>query len=206
MEDLKMDDSKRARSDHTRNLDPHLRRLDALARLLAAQSICVAVVVFNKKLYVAANELTIEVAKEHPLLSTLEDITGYFSSLANRQQVEETRREEIFKKSCSVSRLNLISLGAGGQEFVVSEKMSQEAAKAIFDHTTNSITLYQALYEQGEQAIAYGFACGEYTQLYIDFSKLEEIIKNSIAEVSYSKNEKLTDDELIAFKSDINPL
>lgn len=166
------------------------RRLDSFAAILAGQSICVAIALINGQFYATANELYSNSKENNRTISAIEEVASYFENLANGKQGD---REKVFRTICSYKRLTLLVQRGG---FVITEELSEDVAQSVLNHQTDQRTLYNAMY-QNRPAAAFGLAYGEYIELYTDFKKLEDTIKQVREQLSLSSSSS---------DSDSNPL
>jgi OTT_1508-like deaminase len=179
---------KEVRGRKTNLVDQPQRRLDALASLLAAQSICTSVAFINGRFHVTANELHKGSADTNQNITAIEDIYQYFQNLAQGKQVTQDEREEVFKNIiCSTKRITSLT-----QKMVIPEDLCEEAAVNIINHAApeQQISLYKAMYDKRPTAGAYGLAYGEYVELYTNLKKFETSIKKALppSPLSFSSN------------------
>jgi len=90
----------RGRKDFTSDRDPFERRLDSLARLLSGKSECVAVLVIDQKLYIAANEFKSNTTERHETLRLIKEVTAYFKDCATQESIPAARHREVFIHIC----------------------------------------------------------------------------------------------------------
>lgn len=139
----------RTRVDLTKGLFPYQRRLDALARLLASHSICVAVAVIGNRLFISANELHKNSLSNNKIMSSINSIMNYFKNLALGKIYSQIDRKNIFQIICSHSRLKK-TIGKGSiplnKDLIIDisdhifEMDGEYTIDFILSHSANSIT------------------------------------------------------------------
>jgi hypothetical protein len=206
----KKETSQRSRVDHTQELEPPERRLDEIARLFAAESICVAVAVIDGRLYATANGLykkSRSSGADH-ITSSIKSIGEYFRNLAIRQPQDHQDRERAFLATCSPKRLTFVAK----QAFSIPNDLTKDAAKAVLNYKSNGDKLHSIIASKGRNAGIFGFAYGEYTKLRKAFTKLEESIKSRgkrskpsahTQSSSPPEEETLTPEQLVAISVEV---
>lgn len=206
----KKETSQRSRIDHTQELEPPERRLDELARLFAAESICVAVAVIDGKLYATANGLykkSRSSGADH-ISSSIKSVGEYFRNLAIRQPQDHQDRERAFLTTCSSKRLTFVAK----QAFSIPNDLTKDAAKAVLNYKGNGDKLHSIIASKGRNAGIFGFAYGEYTKLRKAFTRLEESIKSrgkrskpltQTQSSSPPEEETLTPEQLVAISVEV---
>lgn len=191
----------RERVDHTENLEPPERRWDALARMLSSESICIAISIVNKTIYIAANELHNK-SQSNKINKSIKTIMNYFHKLANGEEFCLKERESVFKEICTLERLKRLTRQG---EIFIPNSLPQEIAESVLKHDQQEErpSVYKFMYDQGRNAAAAGLAYGEWTKIYRDFSKLESSIKAKVQGYAeqYEDEDLLTQDQLVALKS-----
>jgi len=160
----------RGRQDHTAETSAPNRRLDAFARLLATQSVCVATSMIDGRLHIAANELYTN-SKSNITIKSIEKIAQYFYQVANQKKTQFSRNQ-IFAEICSLHRLSELNKGA----FPIPKDFPPIIAQELLDHDKHTDSIYFHLSDFGNLSRAAGFAYGEFTLLYRDFVKLERTL------------------------------
>lgn len=196
----------RVPEDKTSEISPPERRLDTFARLLAAESECVAVAIINGELVAAANEIHGWSEEDgfgvfHPShdsnenIKAIKKIAQYFQFVVERKrssveeagvQDEQGRRKAIFQSVFSVHRLSFL-IGKSG--LPIPHSLPSEVLAVILDEDKRK-NLYEVLRgrlkedksddktKSSGHLAAFGLACGEYIRIQRDVEKLEDSIKN----------------------------
>lgn len=164
----------RARADRTIEVPLSKRRLDSFARLLASQSLCVAVTVFKGTIHITANELKKTSKDNNAQITSMKKIAEYFSELAgttssssSSSQLSST--EKIFIEICSPKHLNILLKGS----LHIQDEIIKEVAVDVLNHSQKpTIDPYNYFYKKGKDVMLAGLAYGEFTKLHRDFKKL----------------------------------
>jgi hypothetical protein len=183
----------RDRQDFTLELPVHKRRLDSLAKLLASNSECVAVCVLEGRLFIAANELY-SGSLDNIVNSSIKKIMNYIQCISSNKKPSIEHRKEAFKEVCSKRRLDSV-IGTGLLK--ISDEISEKIAYYILENHGNYDKEFINSFEK-ESAVA-ALACDNFSKLYVDFSKLEQSIKNKFSNTG--KEDSITDEQLTAFSS-----
>lgn len=183
------------REDLTQELQdlPEYRRLDSLARLLESITNCVAVSIFEQKLYIAFNKILSSNREEDnkKLKGFIEEITSYFFKLSNNNLIQESERRCIFGKICNADRF--ISLIKGAKMNIDITSIERIVDEIFY---TGVSTFEEVINRYGrDSTVAFIFmSC---MILWEDFTKLEKAIKMAIK----GDFSKISSEQLAAFKT-----
>jgi hypothetical protein len=201
IEQSKEENIERSPFDHTHELHPDERRMDSLAVMLAAQSICVATAVISGKIYIAANELH-ATHTESKKESAISSIYEYFNNLARNPLISHIQpnyqayRLRNFQEIGSKSRLQQIVKPS----LFIRDDLYAEVAKKVVNHTHGRVDLHSAMREAKHEAEAFGILYGHYTILYRHFKKLEDSLthKGSAPTETEKREDSLNGNQLAA--------
>jgi hypothetical protein len=164
----------RSRVDRTKKIAKEDRRLDTLANLFAAHSVCVATTIINGQLFVAANEIgerSYLVAGKNKIVTSIGSIYSYFQNYAKNPKVSEDSKLEIFQEICTIKRYNLTASTV--------PELASEIAKRVF--LGDIPTLKEIAKEYGNSSSEAALLFQEFRSLLKDFKKIEEtLLKDSI--------------------------
>jgi hypothetical protein len=188
--------------DNTPLLLPEERRMDSLAILLAAESICVATAVIGEKVYIAANELH-ATSHQNKIRGAIDNIYNYFKDLTNayfKTSEYPPSRQRTFLKISSFTRL---------QEHIkpslfIRKGLPEKVAAEVLRHATDRRKLHTAMKEAKSEAEAFGILYGYSTFLYHHFKKFEDSImgihEHSLERIKVEHT--LTENQLAALHQD----
>jgi hypothetical protein len=164
----KMEQSLRGRLDNTEEIADYHRRLDSFAKILAAHSECIAVSVINGQFHITANELFKGSQENNQIFTSIKEIFDYFNQLAKGGSISDEQRKKIFcEKVCTASRFK-----SGYPSGLITK-----VAKSVFDR--EELTISGIIERYGANADLAAQMYILFTDLYEDFSKLEDVCKLS---------------------------
>ncbi len=189
----------RERKDSTKEIPARHRRLDTFARLLSAESICVAVAIINGKLLIAANELTRSykqsTGNEKKSFDSINIIAQYFKKISASSSVPDNKdRQDIFLQICSDHRIKSMVLF---RNIAIPKDLCKSIAEKVFENKgelkrDNVVSLCSQFNVDPGMVGSIG---AEFGLLYEDFTKTERTL------IKKDKN-KMTVEQLEAFSKD----
>ena len=148
------------------------RRLDSLATLLESKSQCIAVSVINKKIYITANELN-EAQGDSSVFKSIKKIMEYFVDLSRNAHISEKRRTDIFREICSIERFR--SATKGGVR--LNKTLVQKTVTLFLSRRRISSMALKREFRDDAGSAGYVYGCC--SNLYHDFVRLENTLKNA---------------------------
>lgn len=185
---------KRERVDYTKERASEQRILDSLAKVLAARSECIAVVIVNQQLYIASNDLFIgSQTTKNKNYKSIMSIIGYFRKIIANNEAEQenmlVEKEHIF---CEVIAV------ATRYKFATSKVVAREIAKNVMQGMDPTISEIRFMHKHSSGSAAQMY--NEFTKLYKHFIKLEtELRQNSSAlKKVFNKDIKILQEQKVA--------
>ena len=185
-------------NDDTKCLWPSGRRLDSLARLLEASSLCCSISCYNKKFYISTNTITknsLTTGERNAEVRLIELIMSYFSDLTKKASEKISNRAEVFYQivfqslKCSIKDNIHVASGSDGKKIVKEivqtilanpDILKKEFAENIYKKHKNS--------KRDRKDILFAYAVASYLykafhkiEISIDIRKNEETSKNARA-------------------------
>lgn len=158
-----------------KGLPAPVRIRDAMARLLASESICVATALVEGELCITANELH-SGSRENRTLRSISEIAHYFKALCGEEKPSKKYRENVFQKICSHYRMLTL---AEPKTLLIREDLPSEVAHQVLHHEDAGMGLRKTMRRKKSEASAFGLVYGACTNIDHDFSKVEESIKHA---------------------------
>jgi len=159
----------RGRFDETETTGQPQRRLDAISRLLAGNSECVATAIIDGQLIIAANDLYVT-SQENNTIKYIGKVQEYFQSF---KTASPDKRKKAFLDFCTAKRIAY----SVQSEVWIPDGLLAEAAAAVLHHEEGEkINLYNYFYSKKQDAAITGFVYGAWTNLYRDFKKIEDTL------------------------------